>query len=158
MVRMSCMLALALLAGCGAKHPADRVTTVEDDDPQMNAAIDKARSSVNSFIQALKSPKPGQAGFSVKKPFQDDHGGEHIWLTPVQYDGQNFQGMVNNEPVTVKNVKFGDRVSVAPTEISDWMYIDNGRLVGGETLRVLRNTLSPQERAEFDQSMPFKMD
>jgi hypothetical protein len=35
------------------------------------------------------------------------------------------------------------------------MYIDDGKLVGGETLRVLRATLSPTERADFDKSVPF---
>jgi hypothetical protein len=42
-----------------------------------------------------------------------------------------------------------------PEEISDWMYVDNGRLVGGTTVRVLRNSASEEEGAEFDQSVPF---
>ena len=38
------------------------------------------------------------------------------------------------------------------------MYVDHGKLVGGYTLRVLRDGLSPAERAEFDRSIPFKID
>lgn len=39
----------------------------------------------------------------------------------------------------------GQSISVPAAEISDWMFVDNGRLVGGETLKVLRDTLPPDE-------------
>ena len=78
-----------------------------------------------------------------------------MWLTPVTYDGQNFHGTINNIPELVKSVEIGQAVTVAPSEISDWMYIDNGKLVGGETMRALRNAATPAERAEFDKSVPF---
>lgn len=148
------MVALAL-AGCGKKHPADKVTYVADDDPRMNAAMEKARGSVKSFIGALKSPKAGQSAFSIKMGFTDGGNTEHIWLTPVTYDGSKFTGTVNNEPEKVKSVKMGQKVTVAPDKISDWMYIENRKLVGGETLRVLRDALTPAERADFDKSVPF---
>jgi uncharacterized protein YegJ (DUF2314 family) len=145
-------------AGCGKKHPADKVSYVADDDPGMNAAIEKARSNVNVFIAALKSPKAGQSAFSVKMAFTDGTNTEHMWLTPVTFDGANFQGSVNNEPEKVKTVKLGQKATVAPDKISDWMYVENRKLVGGETLRVLRATLSPTERADFDKSVPFVID
>jgi uncharacterized protein YegJ (DUF2314 family) len=144
-----------VLAGCGKKHPADKVTYVAADDARMNAAIEKARSTVNTFIAALKSPKPSQSAFSVKMAFTDGADIEHMWLTPVTYDGTSFQGTVDNEPEKVKNVKMGQRVSVTPSKISDWMYVENRKLVGGQTLRVLRDSLTPAERADFDKSVPF---
>jgi uncharacterized protein YegJ (DUF2314 family) len=143
------------VAGCGRKHPADKVTYVAEDDPRMKAGMEKARSSVNTFIAALKLPKPGQSAFSVKMAFTDGTNTEHMWLTPVSYDGKNFQGTVNNEPEKVKNVKLGQRVTVEPSKISDWMYVENRKLVGGQTLRVLRDALTPAERADFDKSVPF---
>jgi uncharacterized protein YegJ (DUF2314 family) len=154
------LVAVALLApGCEPSGGvADSVTFVEDDDPRMNAAIEKARATADSFIAALKAPKPGQAGFSVKMVFTAGDEGEHMWLAPVTYDGTQFHGTINNQPAIVKSVALGDEVSVAPAEISDWMYIDNGKLVGGETLRVLRDGLDADERAEFEKSLPFTME
>lgn len=143
------------LAGCGQKHPADKVTYVADDDPRMNAAMEKARATVKSFITALRSPKAGQSAFSIKMSFTDGGNTEHMWLTPVTFDGTKFTGTVNNEPEKVKSVKMGQKVTVAPDKISDWMYIENRKLVGGETLRVLRAALTPAERADFDKSVPF---
>lgn len=116
------LVALAL-SGCGKEHPADKVTYVADDDPRINAAIEKARSTVKSFTAALKSPKAGQSGFSIKMAFTDGDHIEHIWLTPVSFDGTRFTGTVSNEPEGVRSVKMGQKVSVAPDEISDWMYI-----------------------------------
>jgi uncharacterized protein YegJ (DUF2314 family) len=148
------VIALAL-AGCGKKHPDDKVTYVADDDPRMNAAMDKARSTINSFITALKSPKPGQSAFSIKMGFTDGGNTEHMWLTPVSFDGSKFTGTINNEPEKVKSVKMGQKVTVAPEKISDWMYVENQKLVGGYTLRVLREAITPAERADFDKSVPF---
>jgi uncharacterized protein YegJ (DUF2314 family) len=147
-----------ILAGCKKKSPADKVTYVPDDDPKMNAAMEKARSTVNTFITVLRAPKPGQTSFSVKMAFTDGSNTEHIWLSPVSYDGKVFHGTVNNEPEKVKSVKMGQKVSIEPAKISDWMYVENRKLVGGETLRVLRAGLSPSERTEFDKSVPFVID
>jgi uncharacterized protein YegJ (DUF2314 family) len=155
------VLGLVIVAGCNKKpKPAsdDPVTMFDKNDPKMNAAMDKARGSVKSFIAALKAPKAGQSGFSVKMAFTDGDQTEHMWLSPVSYDGTKFSGTVNNTPEMVKNVKIGQTVTVSPEKISDWMYIENKKLVGGETLRVMRNALSPAERADMDKNMPFKIE
>jgi len=47
------------------------MTYVAPDDPRMNAAMAKARDTVNTFISALKSPKAGQSDFAVKMAFTD---------------------------------------------------------------------------------------
>src|SRR6187401_3000188 len=126
MIRWIAAMAVVVLAlaGCGTKGPVDKVTDVADDDPRMNAAIAKARSTVDGFIAALKSPEPNQSEFSVKVAFTDGRKIEHMWLSPVTYDGANFQGTVNNEPEMVKTVKLGQSVAVTPAEITDWMYIE----------------------------------
>jgi uncharacterized protein YegJ (DUF2314 family) len=160
MNRWLATIAIIILSfvGCGKEQPLDKVIIVEPDDPRMNAAIEKARATVKTFIAALQSPKPGQSGFAIKVDFTDNEEKEYMWLQPVTFDGSNFTGVVDNVPQLVKSVKRGQKVTVAPHQISDWMYIDNGRLIGGETLRVIRDSLTPQERADFDKSLPFIID
>ena len=160
MTRFAVFLAVLVLglSGCAKKHPADKVTYVPDTDPRMNAAIDKAKSTVNTFITHLKSPKQGETGFAIKTPFIDGEHKEHMWLAPVTFDGTNFQGTINNEPEAVRNVKLGQKVTVSPANLSDWLYLENRKLVGGQTLRVLRDGLSPAEQAEFDKSVPFRIE
>jgi uncharacterized protein YegJ (DUF2314 family) len=149
------VVAMAFRYGCSHRNSPDKVIHVSPDDPRMNAAIAKARASVGTFIAALQSPKPGQTGFNVKAKFSDSGHDEHIWLDNVTYDGTNFQGTIANEPEMVKNVKNGQRVTVPAAEISDWMYLENRKLVGGETVRVLHASLSPADRANFDKSVDF---
>ena len=154
------MLALALiLAPASARGAAgDRVVSVPADDPAMNAAIAKARATVETFVTALRSPKPSQSMFSIKIRVSDGDAVEHFWLSAVSFDGAVFRGRIANDAETVKTVTFGEPVSARPAEISDWMYVDHGVLVGGYTLRVLRDMMSPSERAAFDKSIPFKVE
>jgi uncharacterized protein YegJ (DUF2314 family) len=76
----------------------------------------------------------------------------------VTYDGTKFNGKLDNEPVQVRNVKHGDAVSVEPAHVADWMYVDDGKLVGGHTLRVLRSRMTPEQRSRYDESRPFKIE
>ncbi len=155
---LSATLALVLSPVCAKSDPRDPVTSVSADDAQMNAAIDRARRTTGRFIAALRSPKRSQSGFSVKMRITDGDAVEHFWLTGVSFDGTAFHGVIDNDPDAVKNVTAGEAERVRPAEISDWMYIDHGILVGGYTLRVLRDRMSPADRAEFDKSVPFKID
>jgi uncharacterized protein YegJ (DUF2314 family) len=51
----------------------------------------------------------------------------------------------------------GDRVHVTPKELSDWMYIEDGVLKGGYTIRVLHYQSSPEEQKEFLKHVPFSI-
>jgi uncharacterized protein YegJ (DUF2314 family) len=94
----------------------------------------------------------------VKKPFVGKGNVEHIWLSDVTFVGGRFQGKVDNEPVSIPGLKPGQVVSVNPDEISDWVYIKNGKLIGGYTIRAHYNELTPQEKQEFDRSADFQME
>src|SRR5947209_7094276 len=147
-----------LSCGYGRRAAADQVIAVPADDARMNAAIAKARATVGTFVTALRAPTASQSSFSIKIPISNGDDREHFWLSDVRYDGTVFSGKIDNEPATVTTVKIGQAISARLAEISDWMYVDHGKLVGGYTLRVLRDGLSPAERAEFDRSIPFKID
>jgi len=119
---------------------------IADDDSRMNAAIEQARATVDSFIAALTNKQPTQKAFSVKVAIEDGDQTEHLWLVPVRYENGKFIGRVNNEPQKVTTVKFGDEVTVAKDEISDWIYADNRKMVGGYTTRVLQGESKAQTK------------
>ena len=152
---------LVIMAGCGdsvkvvEREGEPDVYGVVENNAQMNAAIEKARQSVDTFIKALQNPGAAQTFFSIKAKFTDGDEVEHIWLESVTYDGKKLQGKIGNEPLYIKNISLGDAVSVMPKDISDWMFVENGKLVGGFTLQVLRNQMSGEERKKFDESIPF---
>jgi uncharacterized protein YegJ (DUF2314 family) len=131
---------------------------VPNEHAAMQAAVAKARKTVRQFIGTLQHPMPGETDFEVKKPFVEKGNIEHIWLSDVRFVGGRFQGKVDNEPVKISGLKPGQVVSVNPDEISDWVYIKNGKLVGGYTIRAHYNELTPEEKQEFDRSADFRME
>jgi uncharacterized protein YegJ (DUF2314 family) len=130
---------------------------VPKDHIAMHRAVTEARRTVGEFIAALKHPAPGQDDFEVKEPFIQNGQLEHIWLSDVQFAGNRFQGRVDNQPRKIQGLKPGQLVFVKPNEISDWLYIDHGKLVGGYTVRVQYNELSLKEKQEFDRAADFKI-
>lgn len=125
---------------------------------KLKAATDKARSTVDTLVAALKAPKPTQASFQVKKLFEDGGMSEAIWLSDISLEGDLFSGTIGNEPQQLKSIKFGQSATVAKSEISDWMFIDDGKLSGGFSIRAMRENMTPAERTSFDQTLPFKIE
>jgi uncharacterized protein YegJ (DUF2314 family) len=123
----------------------------------MAEAVQKARKTLDKFISALRSPKSNQSRFSVKKPFIEGDKVEQLWVNEVSFDGQLFHGKVDNEPVDLKGVKLGDEVTVSPEEISDWMFVQKGRLVGGYTVQASCRDLSPAQKKQFEKDTGCRM-
>lgn len=126
---------------------------VDDDDAQLNAAIAEARATVDNFIQAISNPKPNQTSFSVKVGIVEGDQTEYLWLVPVRFENGKFIGRVNNEPFMVTTVKFGDEVTVAKDEISDWLYMENRTMMGGFTVRILMASVQDGEKPVVSQEM-----
>ncbi len=159
------------MAGCAtqeeAPHPLGRavfrppgdtnVYDVADDDVQMAHATQRARKTVGQFIQALQNPAQGDRDFAVKKLFVKDGEAEHIWLRDIHFTGNRFVGLVDNKPIHIAGLKVGTKVSVNPDEISDWLYVHDGKLVGGYTVRVLVTELSPAEKEAFLKRAQFEI-
>jgi uncharacterized protein YegJ (DUF2314 family) len=147
------------LAGHENKTPgAPGYQQVEDSDKQFDRATEQAQRSLGFFMAALKAKKSGDSGFEIKKAFVDGDKVEHLWISDVTYDGTNFRGKINNQPIDVKNVRLGQAATVAPKDVTDWMFVKDGKLIGGYTTRVFYARLSPEQRAQFDQQADFKID
>jgi uncharacterized protein YegJ (DUF2314 family) len=159
-------LGLALLLGTRALsadenvvHRADQpdVVRVPAEDARMSGAIAEARRSVEEFIAVFSKPAQRQRSFAVKVPVIDGARVEHFWVDLESYANGQFTGRIANEPLDVHNVRLADRIVVDKERISDWMYVDRGRLVGGFTIRALRAGMSEEERKMFDASLPFEI-
>jgi uncharacterized protein YegJ (DUF2314 family) len=134
-----------LCAGCSNSEPVDKIISVEDDDAEMNTAISNARRTLPEFWKEFENLSAGETDFALKLPITDANGTEHFWLTSIEKrDGQIF-GTINNDPNTVKSVHNGQRIEILEAQVSDWMYMRNGKIVGNYTLRPLMKRMSPEE-------------
>jgi uncharacterized protein YegJ (DUF2314 family) len=129
--------------------------TISDDDKAMDRAVTKARESLGFFLAALQAHKPDSTAFEVKKCCVDGDNVEHVWIGNITWDGKAFHGRVDNAPLDVHNVKMGQRVTVAPEDLTDWMFVKDGNLMGGFTTRVFYSRLSPEEKTEFQKEAGF---
>src|ERR1700722_9460467 len=97
---------------------ADDVVGVPSDDPQMVAAINKARASLRQFFEALASPKANQKSFLVKVAFRRGDEVEHIWVADLNLSGAKPQGVIADEP-RMKGLRFMQQTSFDPADITD---------------------------------------
>ena len=124
------------------------IVDVRTGDPEMNAAIARARGTLPTFWASYESPKPSEAGHSLKVHFLTRRGGEHIWMAEVKKkpDG-TYTGLFANEPRDLPGKRAGDLVKFTEADISDWMFMRNGKIVGGETIKP---TLKSLPKADAD--------
>jgi uncharacterized protein YegJ (DUF2314 family) len=161
------LILICILSGCGlfptptpAFIPGDPIYQVPQNDPEMAAAILQAQKTLPEFIDHLKNPLPKQnfASLKARFPYDDLGNYEDIWIGNLAYDGEVFTGTIGNDPAFVTNLKFGDKVTIKPQDVSDWMIVQDGKLVGGYTILVVRSRLKPEERPAFDQGFGIKIE
>ena len=145
-----------LVVAVGCKKSDDPVVQVGDGDSEMNFAISAARASLTNFLAAFRNPQTNQQYFLVKSKFIAGGGFEHIWVADLTYDGREFHGVIANEPERSSGLHFKQAVEVQMGQISDWMFVQDGKLVGGYTSRVLRKRMTAQQRRELDANLPYR--
>jgi uncharacterized protein YegJ (DUF2314 family) len=119
-------------------------------DPKMEAAKAKARATLAQFWEKLERPGPGEEGFALKVSLPySPRDTEHIWTKDVERKDGRITGVINNRPRDVKTVRLGQRIEISEDQISDWMFIRNGKMVGNYTLRPLLERMPPAEAARY---------
>ena len=126
-----------LLTGCA---PRDETVNIESEDPEMVAAIAKARETLPQFWEALERKAVDESGFCLKVMVAHKTGAEHLWATDIERRGGKITGTVNNDPNIVTSVKLGDRIEITVAQISDWMYLRDGKIVGNVRVESLTVT------------------
>jgi uncharacterized protein YegJ (DUF2314 family) len=125
-------VSLALVTGCAAKRDKGYF---EDSDPEMVAAIAKARRTLPHFWQAYEKRDHGVSDFSLKIRITESNRIEHFWLKDIARIDGKVTGAIEHEPKIVSNVKLGQRLEIADEEIQDWYYMRDGKMVGNQTAR-----------------------
>jgi uncharacterized protein YegJ (DUF2314 family) len=134
------------------------VVDIDPNDPDMQTAIRRAKDGVQELLHRLAAPPPTQSSAAVKVAIEEQGVTEHAWLAEPRIEGDHFVGRLDNNLAQIRRWRAGDMVRVPQTALSDWLAIDGGRLVGGFSIRLLRDRMQPEERARFDRSAGFVID
>jgi uncharacterized protein YegJ (DUF2314 family) len=140
LITASALLTFTIICGCNRPSDDNRstpgVVNVEDDDPEMIAAIKTAKETFGFFESNWETMESD--GCSLKLALTTSDGGlEHIWFSPTSIQGNEITGECANDPVNVPGLKFGDTRTVTRNDLSDWMIVVGNKCYGGYTIRVL---------------------
>jgi uncharacterized protein YegJ (DUF2314 family) len=119
------------------------IVDIANGNPEMAAAIVKARATLPAFWASWEAPKASETGFSLKVRFPTrGTNAEHIWMAEVKKlpDGR-YSARFANQPRDLPGKRVGDQVEFAQADISDWMFMRNGKIVGGETIKPLLKSM-----------------
>jgi uncharacterized protein YegJ (DUF2314 family) len=155
------IICLMLIANVGSGQTKnEKPDTLVDsgyDQKEMDTAIAKAKAELPKFL--AKYQKTDGEKFHVKIPVMDPGNGktEHFWCQLLKHQDRKFTARIDNEPGLVTNVKNGQTLTVAESEISDWMFMKQGKMYGNFTMKPLLKTL-PKEEADFYRSIMAELE
>ena len=145
-----------------------KIYFAEGEDPRMQEAFSKAQQSFGFFWRELsweyRRIVPGLDLAVVKVPFRvrnsspDAPPVEHMWINDIHFDGVTINGSLLNEPQWLPDLRPGDNVSVLLSDISDWMYVCQGKVYGGFTIQAMRAAMGSSERKAHDAAWGFRFD
>jgi len=127
----------------------------------MQLASQQARDSFTSFTRQFRQPDPACSIFIVKAFYPDPKipgGGEHLWLTVHLVSDSSATGVITSRPMFITTVKAHDTVEIQLPQLSDWLYVRDGRAVGGYTVQLLRSRMTAEQRAQHDSAYPFSFE
>ncbi|RWC96228.1 MAG: DUF2314 domain-containing protein [Mesorhizobium sp.] len=133
----------------------DKTVMVRSDDPEMTAAIEQARASLDDFLALSEAPPPGTDKFKLKVMIVDGDATEHFWVIPFKRTASGFAGILANEPEIVQNVVYGQYIEFSRDDISDWGYTRDGHQVGSYTVCVMLKKMSEQDADDLRSNFGF---
>ena len=148
---LACILVTAALMLASPLSAQDSsFITVPKIDEEMVLAKAKARETLPLFWAKFANPAPNENGFVLKVALPHGNGStEHIWTRNVEMKDGKIFATINNVPRHVKNVRLGDRIEVKEEQISDWLYLRDGKIVGNYTLKPVLKRMPPADAAKY---------
>ncbi|MBF0598083.1 DUF2314 domain-containing protein [Faecalibacter rhinopitheci] len=135
---------------------------------ELDSITKQARSTFDDFKLALEMRDSTMSNFFVKEEFLVTEGErtrqEHLWIRDIYQDGNVLKGIIDNQPVATSDVKVNDTIVIDDAKVSDWMFYKRepkdtvARIIGGYSVKFMRNKLSEAEKIEFDKQYQASFD
>ena len=141
------LFALVLISsyGCGSSvppSPDSNLVQFDEDDEEMNAAIDKGKATFDFFKENWLTLE--NDGYSVKFGLEtstDDL--EYIWFNPITIKDEMIVAECANDPVDIPGLKLGDVRELSEEKVVDWMIMSGKKCYGGYTMKVMMQNSTP---------------
>ncbi|HET6598019.1 MAG TPA: DUF2314 domain-containing protein [Anaerolineales bacterium] len=131
---------------------------VPAEDAELEAAIAQARDSLDNFIAKITTPHPDRTLAAVKVRFTPPgEPPQDIWVDQVKYADDGLEGAMGDD-LPLLRLKFGETIKIAEEDIVDWAIVEDGKLVGGYTIRLAVQRMSPEEKERFLETLPYTIE
>lgn len=127
-------------------------------DPDMERATLTAQQALDDFIRRTKSPSTTQQYQAVKIKSSRAGLDEYVWVPIVAFDQGDFLAAADEQQSSSAQPTPNNPVHISPDQVLDWMVVDDGKLVGGYSIRVMRAKMDPEQRRKFDELAWYKFD
>ena len=155
MIRKLILTVCLLVLSCTSTPAAEATRTPAGTDTELDAAIQQARDSLPAFIQTIATPHTDRTLAAVKVRFTPPgESPQDIWVDEVTYSDGVLRGSVGDDLPALR-LEFGQKINVDEKDILDWMIVEDGKLIGGYTIRLAMRRMSPEERERFLESLDY---
>jgi uncharacterized protein YegJ (DUF2314 family) len=142
------VFSLFLLASCSSSSSLSG-TPVTDE--ELEAAIQQAHATLNVLREALLSPKSSYDFVGLKVRFKTNGGLiDDNWTEPVAYYESVFTIRLMDGLIYDRNQNTDHLLNVPLGDVVDWVIVEkDGNLIGGYTIRLAYEHMTPAEKEKF---------
>lgn len=127
-------------------------------DTELEAATQQARDSLNTFASTITTPRVDRTFVAVKvRFFPPSELPQDIWVDEVTYTDGAFRGNMGDDIPSLK-LEAGEKITIKEKDILDWMIVEDGKLIGGYTIRLAVERMSPDERKRFLETLDYSIE
>jgi uncharacterized protein YegJ (DUF2314 family) len=148
---------LLFAVSCAPAAPQKSTPVSEE---ELNAAIEEARGSIDTLFRAMLAPKVSYDFLGIKVRFSTQDGTyDDNWVEPVDYYNGRFTIRILDGLAYEKNLNVGRTLEVPLKRVLDWVIIEkDGTLIGGYTIKLAYEHMTPDEKKEFLRVTGFKLE
>ena len=136
----------------GGRAAGEQIIDVANDDPEMNAAIARARRELPGFYAHLARPGANERRFVIKFDIIPGDRNEYVWAAELDRSTVPMTGILINQPRD-SSERIGERVPIPEARIIDWGYLRDNVAQGYHTQRVLLGRMAPEDAAQLRRNM-----
>jgi uncharacterized protein YegJ (DUF2314 family) len=158
MIHRHIVLLCLLMFACVPSPAVTSTSTTPSTDTELDAAIEQARASLDTFITKVRTPHADRTFVAVKVRFAPPGESlQDIWVDEVSYADGILRGNVGDDIPALK-LEAGEEIKIDEEDILDWMIVEDGILIGGYTIRLAVQRMSPEERERFLETLDYSIE
>ena len=124
----------------------------------MEAAFQQARDTLDSFIEKIGTSHPNRTLVAVKVRFVlPDSSTQDLWVDQITYRDDSFHGIMGDDIPSLR-LSVDDKITIKRKDIVDWMLVEDGKLIGGYTIRLAYQRMSPAEKKRFLETVHYTVE